>query len=345
MLRAIFRLGAVQNEGLEMTDEFTRRDALGASALVAASLAMSRPVLAQTFPDRPIHMIVPLAAASAVDVAARLVADRMSADLGQSIFIDNQPGASGLVGMRSGARATPDGYTILGVNDSIMAMLPTMKDDVGYDPLKDFAPITELVTINFALIAHPSFPASNVQELIALAKARPGAIDYGSGGPGSPQHVAMELLMHATGIKLNHVAYRGVTQAFNDIVGGQIPLMITGLPAPNEFVKAGKLKLLAITSLRRSPVFPDQPTIAEQGVTGFDFTTYGAFVAPAKTPPEIVARLNQSAVKAMHDPAIRKKLEDMGFEVIANSPAEFAEALKAGIAKYGELARAANIRL
>ena len=328
-----------------MKDGMTRRDSLAAGVLCASTFAFLRPAFAETYPDRPIHMIVPLAAASAVDIAARIVADEMSKELGQALVIDNQAGASGLVGMRSGAHAAPDGYTILGVNDSIMAMLPTMKDDVGYDPIKDFAPITELVTINFALIAHPSFPASNVQELIALAKDKPGSIDYGSGGPGSPQHVAMELLMHATGIKLNHVAYRGVTQAFNDVVGGQIPLMITGLPAPNEFVKSGRLKLLAITSARRSPVFPDQPTVAEQGVPGFDFTTYGALVAPAKTAPEIVARLNQSAVKAMRTPAVQKRLEDLGFEVIANTPAEFSQALKDGISKYSDLAKSANIRL
>jgi tripartite-type tricarboxylate transporter receptor subunit TctC len=312
---------------------------------VCAVMALSGAAGAQTYPDRPIHMIVPLAAASAVDVAARLVADKMSGDLGQSIIIENQPGASGIAGMRAGARAAPDGYTILGVNDSIMAMLPNMKDEVGYDPVADFAPITQIVTVNFAFIANPSFAPNNIQELIALAKQKPGSIDYGSGGPGSPQHVAMELLMNATGIKLNHVPYRGVTPAFNDVVGGHIPMMITGLPAPNEFVAMGKLKLLGITSGKRSPVFPNTQTIAEQGVPGFDFTTYGAFVAPAKTPPQIIARLNQSAVKAMRDPSVAKKLTDLGFEVIANSPADFTKNLKEGLAKYGDLAKAAHIHL
>ena len=205
-----------------------RRAVIGAGALGGLG-AWPRFAMAQAWPDHPIRMIVPLAAASAVDVAARLVADRMSEDLGQSIVVENQPGASGIGGMRTGARAPADGYTILGVNDSIMAMLPNMKDDVGYDPVADFAPITQLVTVNFALIANPAFPASNLRELVELARQKPGAIDYGSGGPGSPQHVAMELLMRDTGIKLNHVPYRGVTPAFNDVVGGHIPLMITGL--------------------------------------------------------------------------------------------------------------------
>jgi tripartite-type tricarboxylate transporter receptor subunit TctC len=250
-----------------------------------------------------------------------------------------------MIGMRTGARAVPDGYTILGVNDSIMTMLPTMKDEVGYDPVADFAPITQVVRINFALIAHPSFPANNVQELIAMAKVKPGAVDYASGGLGSPQHVSMELLMHATGIKLNHVPYRGVAQAFNDVVGGHVPLMITGLPAPNELINTGKLKLLGITSAARSAVFPNQPTISEQGVAGYDFTTYAALVAPAKTPSAIVEQLHQSAIKAMQMPAIQKRLTEMGFEVIANSAADFAAVLKEGIEKYGTLSKVANIRL
>ena len=170
-------------------------------------------------------------------------------------------------------------------------------------------------------------------------------IDYGSGGPGSPQHVAMELLMHATGMKLNHVPYRGVAQAFNDVVGGHIPLMITGLPAPNDLINAGKLKLLGITSAKRSPVFPNQATISEQGVADYDFTTYAGLVAPAKTPAPIIEQLNRLALKAVREPAIQKRLTDMGFEVIANSSSEFAAVIKDGLTKYSTLSKAANIKL
>ncbi|MDB5640947.1 MAG: hypothetical protein JWN07_264 [Hyphomicrobiales bacterium] len=311
---------------------FNRRHAIMASLAASALAGVRHEALAQSYPGRPVKVIVPLAAAGASDVAIRLVLDEMGRELGQAFVVENQPGASGIVGMRSGARAVADGYTILGVNDSIMTMLPTMKDDVGYDPLVDFTPVTQLVRINFALIAHKSFAASNVQELIALAKANPGSIDYGSGGPGSPQHVAMELLMHATGIKLNHVPYRGVAQAFNDVVGGHVPLMITGLPAPNELINTGQLKLL-------------QATISEQGVVGYDFTTYAALAAPAKTPPAIVDQLNRAAVKALSNPAVQKRLTEMGFEVIANSPEDFTVALKEGIAKYRLLSKVANIRL
>jgi tripartite-type tricarboxylate transporter receptor subunit TctC len=322
----------------------SRRHALQA-AFAVGTLAIAPGAWAQAYPARPVRVIIPLAPAGASDVALRLVLDEMARDLGQSFVVENQPGASGLVGMRSGARATPDGYTILGANDSILTMLPAMKEDAGYDPLIDFVPITQLVKINFALIAHPSFKPSNVKELIAAAKEKPGVIDYGSGGPGSPQHVAMELLMHATGMKLNHVPYRGVAQAFNDVVGGHIPLMITGLPAPNDLINAGKLKLLGITSAKRSPVFPNQATISEQGVADYDFTTYAGLVAPAKTPAPIIEQLNRLALKAVKEPAIQKRLTDMGFEVIANSSSEFAAVIKDGLTKYSTLSKAANIKL
>jgi tripartite-type tricarboxylate transporter receptor subunit TctC len=325
--------------------EFSRRNALAATIAVGAFAATLVAMRAQAFPGRPIRVIIPLAAAGATDVAIRMVLDEMGRELGQTFVVENQPGASGLVGMRSGARANADGYTILGVNDSIMTMLPTMKDGVGYDPLLDFSPITQLVKINFALIAHPSFAASSVKDLIGMAREKPGSIDYASGGPGSPQNVAMELLAHATQIKLNHVPYRGVAQAFNDVVGGHVPLMITGLPSPNEFINKGQLKLLGITSAQRSAVFPNQPTIAEQGVAGYDFTTYAALVAPAKTPSEIIALLNRSAIKALNAPTVNSRLLGMGFEIIANTSAEFTAALKEGLAKYSELSKAANIRL
>jgi tripartite-type tricarboxylate transporter receptor subunit TctC len=323
----------------------TRRNALQASFGAGALAAMAPKAWAQAYPARPVRVIIPLAPAGASDVALRLVLDEMARDLGQSFVVENQPGASGLVGMRSGARAVPDGYTILGVNDSILTMLPAMKDDAGYDPLVDFVPVTQLVKINFALIAHPSFAPSNVKELIALAKEKPGVVDYGSGGPGSPQHVAMELLMHATGIKLNHVPYRGVAQAFNDVVGGHVPLMITGLPAPNDLIATGKLKLLGITSATRSAVFPNQPTVSEQGVAGYDFTTYAGLVAPAKTPAPIVEQLNKLALKAVQTPAVQKRLTDMGFDVIANSSSDFSAVIKDGLAKYSNLSKVANIRL
>ena len=314
-----------------------------ALALTLAATAAA----AQTYPDRALKMLIPLAAGSAVDAAARITAEGMAAELGQSIVVENMPGASGQIGMRTGARATPDGYTILGVNDSILAMLPNIKgiDQVGYDPFKDFAPVTQMVTVNFVVMAHPSFAPNNIREFVALAKEKPGTINFGSGGPGSPQHVVMEMLMQATGIKLNHVPYRGLTPAVNDTVSGHLQLMIAGLPTPIPFAEAGRLKLLAATSATRLKVLPNLPTIAEQGVPGFDFTTWGAIVVPAKTPGPIVARLNAAAVAALRKPEIEKRLTDSGYDVVANTPQQFAEKLRTHYQKIGEIVKSANIRI
>jgi tripartite-type tricarboxylate transporter receptor subunit TctC len=195
----------------------------GGLAAPATSLAE-----AQTYPDRPVRLLVPLAAASAVDVVARLVSEKMSDSLGQRFYVENQPGAAGLLGMRAGARAAPDGYTVVVANDSVITMLPNMKADAGYDPLKDFLPVTQLVGIPLGLIAHPTFPAATVSELIALARQKPGGINYGSGGIGSPQHVAMELFVRAAGVEMTHVPYRGATAAVNEIVAGHVPVGFTG---------------------------------------------------------------------------------------------------------------------
>ena len=313
-----------------------------AAALMAFACSAPR---AQTWPARPIKLLIPLAAGSAVDTVARIVTEKMSEELGQTFVIENQPGASGIVGMRAGARAEPDGYTVLAVNDSITTMLPNLKSDAGYDPVRDFAPVTQMAAINFGFIAHPSFAPSTIRELLELARQKPGSIDFGSGGPGSPQHVAMELFMWKTGVKLNHTPYRGVTFAFNDVVAGHVPTMIVGFPAPNQFVPAGRLKLLAVTSARRSKVFPDAPTVEEAGVPGFEFSTWAGLVAPARTPPEIVARLNAAAVRAINDPAMTKRLVDLGYDVIANTPEQFSQSLRAGLQRYGELARAASIKI
>lgn len=318
------------------------RAAAAAAVLLAGFAAPAR---AQTYPARPIKLLIPLAAGSAVDTVARLVAEKMGEDLGQPIFVENQPGASGLLGMRAGARAEPDGYTILAVNDSIMTMLPNLKTDVGYDPLGDFAPITQMAAINFGFIAHPSFAPTSIAGLIEYARAKPGVIDYGSGGPGSPQHVAMELFMWKTGTLLNHTPYRGVTPAFNDVVGGHIQTMIVGFPAPNQFVQTGAIKLLAVTSERRSRVFPDTPTVAEAGVPGFEFSTWAGLIAPSRAPPAVLERLNSAALKALRDPALAKRLTSLGYDVIGNQPQEFTAALKSGLQRYGELSRAANIKI
>jgi len=228
-----------------------------------ASSATTSFAQAPTYPDRPVRLLVPLAAASAVDVVARLVSEKMSDSLGQRFYVENQPGAAGLLGMRAGARAHPDGYTVVVANDSVITMLPNMKADAGYDPLKDFLPVTQLVGIPLGLIAHPTLPAANVNELITLARQKPGGINYTSGGIGSPQHVATELFVRAAGIEMTHVPYRGATAAVNEIVAGHVPVGFTGMSSVVPLLADKRVRLLATSTSSRASQLPDVPTVAE----------------------------------------------------------------------------------
>lgn len=313
------------------------------AACLALAIPISLPAAAQDYPRRPIRVLEPLAAASAVDTVTRIISEKMGQTLGTSLFVDNQPGAAGLLGMRAGARAAPDGYTIMAVNDSIVTVLPNMRKDAGYDPRKDFVPITLMARLHWALIAHPSFPPNTLAEFIAAAKAKPGAIDFGTGGQGSPQHLSMELLMRAADIKLTHVPFRGVTQAFTDVVSGHVPVMFIALPAPLALYAEHQLKIIATADPKRLAVLPGVPTVAESGLPGFEFVAWAALMAPAGTPPDIVAKLNAAAVAALKDPAINKQLTDLGYEVVASTPEELKAIIAKDYADKGDLLREANI--
>ena len=318
----------------------------GLPALVLAGCLVSPATsLAQApnYPDRPVRLLVPLAAASAVDVVARLVSEKISDSLGQRFYVENQPGAAGLLGMRAGARAAADGYTVVVANDSVITMLPNMKADAGYDPLKDFLPVTQLVGIPLGLIAHPTLPVASVGELIALARQKPGSVNYASGGIGSPQHVAMELLVRAAGVEMTHVPYRGATAAVNEIVAGHVPVGFTGMSSVVPLLADKRVRLLATRPSSRASQLPDVPTVAET-VPGFSFVPWCALLVPAHTPPEIVARLNIAAVTALKDPAVRARLAELGFDVVGGTPEQLAMAMRAEFARMGELIRAANIR-
>ena len=312
-------------------------------AMLTAVSLWALPASAQDYPQRQIRVLEPLAASSAVDVVTRIVADRMGRILGQTLFVDNQPGAAGLLGMRAGLRAVPDGYTILAVNDSVLSVLPNMRKDAGYDPRRDFVPIVELVKLHWALVSNPGFAPKTVPELIAAAKAKPGEINYASGGDGSPQHIAMELFMRATGIKLTHVPYRGVTPALTDVVSGHVPMMFVAFPSPLPFRASHQLDIIGTGDLTRLAATPDVPSIAEQNLPGFEFLAWGALLAPAGTPPAIVAKLNKAAIEAMADPAIHKQLTDLGYEVVGGTPDALGKLIAADFVSKGELLRAANI--
>ncbi|HYT98562.1 MAG TPA: tripartite tricarboxylate transporter substrate binding protein [Casimicrobiaceae bacterium] len=315
---------------------------LGALALCMTTQNAS----AQTnYPNKPIHMIVPLAAASAVDNAARIVTQRMSINMGQQIVIENMPGASGLIGAERVAKSAPDGYTIGGFNDSIMTMLPNLYPKMPWDIVKDFEPVSLVATVEWGLVANNNAPYRNAGELIAAAKAEPGKIFYGSGGNGSPQHIAMALFASNAGIMLTHVPYKGATQAALDVASGQVPIAFQGLATVASLVRGGKLKLIGVTTPARLSQFPDVPTVAESGLPGFEFNSWFAVMAPAGTPSEIVTRLNAEIAKALADPEVREKLTAQGLTIRGTSAQELGAATRDQLAKYARLIRQSNITL
>ncbi len=294
------------------------------------------------YPNQPIRMIVPLAAASAVDVAARIVTQKMSENMGQQIVILNQPGASGMIGAEQLARATPDGYTIGGFNDSIMTMVPNLQP-VRWDILKDFEPISLVATVEWGLITNPQSGFKSAADLIAAAKAAPGKIDYGSGGIGSPQHLAMELFASNAGIKLTHVPYRGATQAATDVAAGQIPVGFQGLGTVMSLVQGGQVKLIGVTTQKRLAQFPDVPTVSESGLPGFLFNSWFAMLAPAGTPAPIIARLNDEVRKALADPDVQHRLEEQGLVLRGSSAEELRNLTREQFAKYAKLIQETGI--
>src|SRR3954469_12801102 len=314
------------------------------SLVAALALLVGSSAFAQTaYPERPIKMIVPLAAASAVDVAARIVTQKMADNMGQQIVILNLPGASGLVGAEQVARAEPDGYTLGGFNDSIMTMVPNLQSRMRWDILGDFAPVSLVATVEWGLVVGNQTSYRSAADLIAAAKAAPGRIDYGSGGPGSPQHLAMAMFAAAAGISLTHVPYKGATQAATDVAAGQIPVGFQGLGTVASLVRGGNLKLIGVTTEKRLPQFPEVPTVSETGLPGFFFNSWFTMLAPAGTPKEIIARLNAEVLKALADPEVRAKLENLGFTVRGSSPEELGTLTRDQLAKYARVMKEMGI--
>ena len=322
----------------------TRAAASLASVAIAASLL---PTLAQAqgaYPNKPIHMVVPLAAGSAVDVAARIVAQQMSVSMGQSIVIENLPGAAGIVGADRVAKAAPDGYTIGGFNDSIMTMVPALQAKMPWDIVRDFAPVSLVATVEWGMVMNPSAAFATPAGLIAAAKAAPGKIDYGSGGIGSPQHIAMALFASEANVTMNHVPYKGATQAAVGVAGAEVPVAFQGLATVNSLVRSNRVKLVAVSTPKRMPQYPDVPTVSESGLPGFEFNSWFAVLAPAGTPADILARLNAEIVKAVADPTVREQLIAQGLTPRGSSADELGRATKAQLAKYAALIKKNNIK-
>ena len=314
-----------------------------ARAVAAGLLAAALPCAAQDYPAKPILMVMPLQAGSAVDVMMRIVAQKMSDNMGRQVVVENQPGAAGLIGAERVKRAAPDGYTIGALNDSILTMIPNIRQ-VPYDPIRDFVPVSVVAGITWVMVANNDLPVKTVPDFIALAKSRPGKIDYSSGGNGSPQHVAMEAFKAATGTFVVHIPYRGATQAALDVISNQVQVHFSAVSIVQPHIKSGRMRALAVPSPKRSPLLPDVPTMAEAGVPGFEWFTWASIVVPVGTPKPIVDRLNAEVVKAVGAPDVREKLVAQGLEPVGSPPEQVTQWTQAGLARMSEIVKRAGIK-
>ncbi len=312
--------------------------------LFIAALAACATALAQGFPARPVRIVVPFPPGGGTDVVARAVAPSMSQTLGQPVIVENRAGAGGNIGTDAVAKSPPDGYTLL-VASAATAINNTLAKNIGWELARDFAPVALLVINQSLLVAHPSVPANNVKELIALAKAKPGQVTYGSYGNGSSAHLIGELFKMMAGVDLLHVPYKGAAPAVNDLLGGQVNLVFADVAAVLPHVKAGRLKALGIGSSRRFEGLPEVPTISEAGVPGFEAGGFLGLVAPAGTPAATITALNAAAVKSLSVPEVHERLVSLATVPMGGTPGEFGQHLRAEVEKWAKVIRTGNIRL
>jgi len=319
------------------------------SLWIAAALALSFcqiVVHAQdaAYPNRPIKMLVGFGAGGGTDIAARIMAQKMSEILGQSIVVENRTGASGMIAAEDEAKSAPDGYTLMMGSQTTYAVAPNLYRKVTLDAAKDFAGVAMTGASPLVLVVNPSFAAHSVKDVIAMAKADPGKINFGTGGLGTTPHMTAELFQYTAGIKMVHVAYRGEAPAINDLLAGQIPLMFANLSAVMGNLKAGTVRALAVTGAHRSPSAPDIPTVAEAALPGFEAETWWGIVAPAGTPQAVLAKLNAAARKALADDDTKKRFADLGMTNGGSSPEELDAYIKSEIAKWSKVIKDANIQ-
>jgi tripartite-type tricarboxylate transporter receptor subunit TctC len=296
------------------------------------------------YPDKPIRMIIPLASGSAVDNALRLVAQNMATSMGQPIVIENVPGSSGLIGADRMLKMSADGYTIGGVNDSVLTMVPHINPNTTFNALKDFAPISLIGTIEWGVVVKSDSRFKTLEDLIKFAQANPDKLTFSSGGVGSPQHIAMALLMQRAGMKLVHVPYKGATQAAIGAAAGEVDVSFQGLGTAAALIKGGKLRLLALSTAKPLPQFAGIKTIDQTALPGFFFNSWAAMVAPGKTPKPIIEKLSAEARKAMDNSDIRDRFTKLGITIRGTTPAEFEAALKKQYELYGKVIKDNNIK-
>ena len=317
--------------------------ALASCALTVALVAGT--AAAQSFPSKQVRIIVGLAPGGTTDLVSRILAQKLTEAWGQNVIVDNRPGASGMIGGDLVAKAAPDGYTLLITPQTSIAVAPALYGKAPYDAAKDFATITLVGSTPLLMVVHPSFPPKTFAEFAVLAKKSGNKLTFGSGGIGSSPHMAGELLSAQLSIRMNHVPYKGENPAIADTIGGQIPIMFANLPVAVPHVKTGKLRGLANTAATRSPLAPEIPTVAESGFKDYAIATWYGFLGPAGLPPELIARLQRDVSRIVNQPDNRERLVNMGVDIIANSPDEFAAYLRAEIARYTKIIKDAGIKV
>jgi tripartite-type tricarboxylate transporter receptor subunit TctC len=299
---------------------------------------------AQAWPNRSVRVVVPFPAGGSADTLARLLGQKLSERLGQPFVVDNRPGAGGNIGTDLVAKATADGYTVL-VTPSSLAIAPSLYRNLSWDPVKDFAPVVLVASTPNILVVHPSVAANSVQELVALAKSKPGQLNYASGGNGATNHLAGELFKRMTSTDIVHIPYRGNPLAVIDVLNGQVAMMFDFMITSLPHVKAGKLRPLAVTGTKRSPQVPELPTVAEAGVPGYEASTWFSVMAPAGTPAEAVSKLNAEVNAILQMPDVRERLDTLGAEPMGGTPADVAALIRTDLAKWAEVVKAANIKI
>ncbi|MBA8881238.1 Bug family tripartite tricarboxylate transporter substrate binding protein [Phyllobacterium myrsinacearum] len=322
----------------------TRRASLALGISILSAVTFGGLAQAQTFPDRVVTMVVPFAAGGSTDVVARVIANKMSDLLGQQVIVQNIGGGGGSLGAGNVARADPDGYTILMGTVATHALNPLILKTKPYDAEKDFAPISLLVIVPNVLVVNPELPAKSVQELVDLLKANPDKYSYASSGNGTPLHLSGELFKKMAGVSMQHIPYKGAGPALNDVIGNQVPIMFDNLPSSSSHMKGGTLRALGVTTKERAASFPDVPTIGET-IPGYETYTWNALFAPAGTPPEVIAKLNESANKAMKDPAVIERMKEFSATIVGSTPDELASHVKAEIAKWTPVVKDANVQM
>lgn len=320
-----------------------RRGASALLALLVCAAATSPAAAAERFPSRPIRLIVAFAPGGSVDLVSRLVAHKAGELLGQTVVIDNRPGAGGMLSAELAAKATPDGYTIH-ITSASLVINPSIYREVPYDPVRSYTPVTLLASTQNALAATLALPVKSVSELIALAKQRPGKINFGSTGVGTSGHLTMEMFRSQAGIEMTHVPYKVIGQTYADLFAGRVSLFFPTLPGALPHHRAGKMRLLAVSGARRSPVLPDLPTVAEAALPGFEASTWYPILAPAGAPKAAVNALNRAFVAALKSPEIAKRLDEMGVEPAGSTPAQLAAHIKAELPKWAKVVREAGVR-